>query len=86
MPTKPSTTHRPQHEQAQQRRLRAGLLLAGALLGWDARTVARFAEGVTGRPLSRCERGELRRVLEAYAHARSPCAGRPGTPAGRRLS
>ena len=82
MPTEPPTTPRARHRQAEERRLRVGILHLGSLLGWDALTVARFVEGVTGRPLSRCERAQLRRVLEAYAglarRVRATQARQPG--------
>jgi hypothetical protein len=47
--------------------LRAGVLRLGALVGWDASVVARFAEAVTGRDWSSCGRDELLDVLAAYA-------------------
>ena len=67
MPTEPPTTPRARHRQAEERRLRVGILRLGSLLGWDAPAVGHFAEGVTGRPLSRCGCAELQQVLEAYA-------------------
>ena len=89
MPTEPPITHRPRHRQAEERRLRAGILRLGSLLGWDAPTVSHFAEGVAGRPLSRCGCAELQRVLEAYAglarRVRDVQARQPGAtcPHGR---
>jgi hypothetical protein len=84
MPIEPPTTHRPRHRQAEERRLRVGILRLGSLLGWDAPTVGHFAEGVTGRPLSSCGCAELRRVLEAYAtlarRVRDAQARQPGAP------
>ena len=89
MPIEPPTTHRPRHRLAEERRLRVGILRLGSLLGWDAPTVGHFAEGVTGRSLSRCGCAELRRVLEAYAalarRVRDARARQPGAtcPHGR---
>ena len=89
MPIEPPTTHRPRHTRAEERRLRVGILRLGSLLGWDALTVGHFAEGVTGRPLSRCGCAELQRVLAAYAalvrRVRDAQARQPGAtgPHGR---
>ena len=70
-------------KQAEERRLRAGILRLGTLLGWDAPTVVHFAEAVTGCSLSRSGRAELRQVLEAYATldrgVRAAQARQPGT-------
>ena len=63
----PRITHHRREQRAEERRLRAGVLHLGALLGWDAPTVSHFAEAVTGRPLGRGGRADLQRVLQAYA-------------------
>jgi len=62
----PAARQRHDHR-AEERQARAGILRLGALLGWDAPTVARFAEAVTGRPWRRCGRADLQRILAAYA-------------------
>jgi hypothetical protein len=67
----------PREKQADERRLRFGILRVGIQLGWDAPSLARLAEAVTGRPLSRRGRAELRRVLDADARPRPPGTGCP---------
>jgi hypothetical protein len=58
--------HARREQRAEEHRLRVGIVRAGALLGWDASTAAAFVATVTGRPLSRCGRADLLRVLDAY--------------------
>ena len=82
MPTQPSPlTTSGQDDAAAEGELRAGIVRLGARLGWDARTVARFAAAVTGRSWRQCGPTELERVLEAYAtlagRVRTAQAGQP---------
>ena len=87
MRSEPPITHGPPYGQVEERRLRAGILRLGSLLGWDAPTVSDFAKAVTGRPLSHCGRAELRCVLEAYAtitrRVRTAQARQPGAAVPR---
>jgi hypothetical protein len=53
-------------EQADVRRLRAGVLRLGGYLGWDSKRVVRFSETVTGRRWRRCGRGELEQVVQTF--------------------
>jgi hypothetical protein len=82
--------------EADEGELRAGVVRLGALLGWDASVVARFAEAVTGRDWSSCRREELLDVLTTYgalahrvraAQARLPGAsGASGASGGARTA
>jgi hypothetical protein len=47
------------------RRLRADLLDLGRYLDWDARTVIRFTEAITGRPWRDCGAAQVVRVGQA---------------------
>jgi hypothetical protein len=62
-----SKWHQQARREADESELRAGVLRLGAMLGWDASVVRRFAEAVTGRDCNNCGRGELLDVLAAYA-------------------
>ncbi len=73
----------PRKSRAEERQLRIGVLHLGALLGWDARAVARFAAAAAGCPWPCCGREDLLRILFAYdalahrvraTHARLPGA------------
>ncbi len=64
---RPSSALRQAGRETDEGELRAGALRLGALLGWDASVVARFAEAVTGRDWSSCERDQLLDVLAAYS-------------------
>ena len=66
MLTRRSSACTPRDGRAEEQQLRVGVLYLGALLGWDARAVARFAAAVAGCPWARCERKDLLRVLFAY--------------------
>ena len=63
----PLITYHRRDRQAEERRLRTGILRIGTLLGWHAPTVAHFAAAVTDHPLSGTGCAELLRVLEADA-------------------
>ena len=84
MPVEPPTIRSRPDQHPEERRLRAGIMRLGRLLGWDAPTVSHFAQAVTGRPLSRSGRAELQRVLQAYAslarRVRAAQAHQPGAP------
>ena len=66
MLTGTSSTCSRQSSRAGERRLRGSVLYLGALLGWDARAVARFAVAITDSPWPSCGREDLLRVLFAY--------------------
>ncbi len=72
------------HARGRSRRLRAGVLHLGAVLGWEPRAVRAFGEAVTRCPWPRCREPEFARMLRAYAAmvdrvlARQSAASRPG--------
>ena len=61
-----STACSPREDQTEEHKLRVGVLYLGALIGWDARAVARFAVAVTCCPWPDCGRDDLLRILFAY--------------------
>jgi hypothetical protein len=67
MPSALAATRGNRSCRAEERRLREGILHLGALLGWDAPTVAQFAAAVTGHTWRSCGRTDLQGVVEAYA-------------------
>jgi len=53
-------------ERARRRRLRAGVLRLGSMLGLDRRQVIRLAEVVTGRTWRECQCVEFEQVVAEY--------------------
>jgi hypothetical protein len=64
------TVHvRPPDAPGRRGQLRAGLVRLGGYIGWDAPTVARFSQTMTGRPWRHCGINELEQVLAVFAEA-----------------